>query len=251
MSDGTRRMRRRWSGIAVAACLAGCAPEPAPLPTTADERMSYAVGLHLGMRLREMAADLDADRIVAGFRAGADEQRPTGPMAALDAEQVRLEVAQLAAEQAEVARAARAALAQRNQRTGDAFLAENRARADVVELSSDVQYRLVSGGDGEPPTLHDRITVEYQGRLLDGSVFDSSHDRFAPTIVRLSRTHPAWREVLPRVGTGAMVEIWSPGRLVDAADGIGLVPPGEVVTFTVRLVAIDRHPQTAAARAAP
>jgi FKBP-type peptidyl-prolyl cis-trans isomerase FklB len=235
--------------LPLSALLFGCAPEsPPPSPETHDERNSYAIGLHLGTRLRMMRAEVDPEQIAggvaAGTRIGDDVNRD------LDAGQIQVELARLATEAEAVTPAERTETA-RHRRAGMDFLARNRTRPGVLELPSGVQYRVLAAGDGAPPTLADRITVEYEGRLLDGAVFDTSKDRFAPTIVRLARTPEAWREVLPLVSGGALVEIWVPGRLEAAEHSVGLVPPGELVVFTLRVTAIDRHHNPDAARAPP
>jgi FKBP-type peptidyl-prolyl cis-trans isomerase FklB len=230
-------------------CLSACAAEPPRVPETDEQRTSYAIGLHLGMRLREMRAELDPELIADGFASGlataADAKR------SVDDGEIRVELARLATSTAELAREARSAAARQNVRASDEFLVANRLRDDVVELPSGVQYRVVANGDQPPPSLGDRITVDYEGRLLDGSVFDTSRDRFAPTIVRLSRTPAAWREVLTQVESGATVEIWVPGRLESDERPVGLVAPGELVAFTIRVTAIDRHGNPEVARAPP
>jgi FKBP-type peptidyl-prolyl cis-trans isomerase FklB len=229
--------------------LSACAAEPPRVPETEEQRTSYAIGLHLGMRLREMRADLDPERITNGFASGL----AAAPDAAgsTDEQEIRVELARLATSTADLAREARSAAARRNARASEEFLATNRLREGVVELPSGVQYRVVADGDEPPPSLGDRITVEYEGRLLDGSIFDASRDRFAPTIVRLNRTPAAWREVLTQVESGATVEIWVPGRIESDERPVGLVAPGELVAFTIRVTAIDRHGNPEVARAPP
>jgi FKBP-type peptidyl-prolyl cis-trans isomerase len=251
-------MRRRPSPVAAGArwsvpltmALLACATDPPPrAPETDDERTSYAIGLHLGNRLRLMRTEVDPERIIEGLAAGMRERGEVG--LDLDADLVRLELGRLGEAGSAAAKEARAAAARQNQQTGKSFLAENRTRPGVIELASGVQYRILSEGDGPPPALTDRITVEYEGRLLDSAVFDTSNDRFAPTIVRLNRTPDAWREVLPRVERGASVEVWVPGELDAAEHPGGLVPPGEVVVFTIRVTAIDRRHNPDVARAPP
>lgn len=244
-NERRRRRAHARASLLLSLLLPACDPEPASrAPEADDERTSYAVGLHLGTRLRAMEAGLAADRIVMGF---ADGLAPSGE--ALDAEQIRLELAGVAA--AARKRGPDDAAVRRNQAAGADFLAANRTRPGVVELPSGIQYRVVAAGHEPPPALADRITVEYEGRLLDGAVFDTSKDRFAPTIVRLARTPRPWREVLPLVEGGATVELWVPGSLDPTEHPVGLVPPGELVVFTLRVTSIDRHPHPDVARASP
>ncbi|MEW6268827.1 MAG: FKBP-type peptidyl-prolyl cis-trans isomerase N-terminal domain-containing protein [Thermodesulfobacteriota bacterium] len=248
MSRATRPRAPRSPALAALACVLAtlaCDAPPRPLPASEEERTSYAVGLHLGARLRAMEAEVDPGQVVAGFADGIDGEgaRPVR----LDPSQVTRELASLA----DGARASARDVARTAALGAAAFFASNRARPGVVELPSGVQYRIVAGGDQPPPALADRITVEYEGRLLDGAVFDTSQDRFAPTIIRLAKTPRAWREVLPLVPGGATVEVWVPGDLEPTQHPVGLVPAGEPLAFTLRVTAIDRHRNPDAARASP
>lgn len=210
----------------------------------ANDRRSYAVGVHLGVRLAEIGVPVDPEWIVAGLRAATTGE---AGRAALDGEEVRRELDGFAALAAAGARAGGSPAGRRRIHDAEAFLAANRDRAGVVTLPSGVQYRILEAGSGEPPALDARITVDYEARLLDGAVVDASRDRFAPTILRLRRAPAAWREVLPRIGAGGRIEIWVPGETTEGGHAMGLVPPGELVTFTVRVVGIDRpHPAAGA-----
>jgi FKBP-type peptidyl-prolyl cis-trans isomerase len=237
------------ASLALSPLAFACAPERAPTPASEGERTSYAIGLHVGMRLRDMQAGLDLERISEGFRDGSGALG-AGKAAELQPDEIRLELAGLAAATRTHEAAARGETAARNARSAEAFLARNAARPDVVQLPSGVQYRVLEPGSEAPPSLADRVTVEYEARLLDGAVFDTSADRSAPTIVRLRRTPRAWREVLTRVGGGGSVEMWAPA-LASGEPPIGLAPPGELTVFRVRVVAVDRPTNPELARAPP
>jgi len=258
------RGRSRWGARAsvsleISLLLAGCtAPEP-PLRDDPEARGSYAIGHHLGERLRAMRSGLDSERIVEGFaqglegrgKDGLDDGLDDGLGDGLDDAQIAAELARLATAAGAAAERTRDDQVERARRASQAFLAHNRSQPGVVTLPSGLQYRVVATGDAPPPALGDRVTVEYEGRLLDGAVFDTSQDRFAPTILRLARTPRAWREVLPLVAGGGTVEVWVPGDLEPAEHPVGLVPPGELVVFTLRVAAIDRIPNRDVARAPP
>lgn len=245
-----RRRARASVSLKISVLLVGCAaPEPSSLRNDQEVRSSYAIGHHLGERLRAMHAGLDSEQVVVGFVQGLEGKGSDAT--GLDEAQIAAELGKLAAAGDANARAARDAEARRARLAGQEFLAQNRAQPGVVELPSGLQYRIVEPGDQAPPSLRDRITVDYEGRLLDGAVFDTSKDRFAPTILRLTRTPRAWREVLPLVAGGSTVEMWVPGDLEPTEHPVGLVPPGELVVFTLRVAAIDRIENRDAARAPP
>jgi FKBP-type peptidyl-prolyl cis-trans isomerase FklB len=239
MSASSKRL------AALAALLLACGAEPrGRSPQTDEERTSYALGLHLGRRLARLRIDVDPGQFVAGFAAAFSSGLE------VDADGIRTEIERLLETARGPAERARAQARERNSRAAEEFFAANRSRPGVVEIASGVQYRILEAGEGTPPALEDRVTVDYEGRLLDGAVFDTSRDRSAPTILRLRRTPRAWQEVVPRLGGGGRVEIWVPGDR--AADGfLGLVDPGEAVAFEIQLLAIDRSPSARAPRASP
>lgn len=237
------RPHLRLAGAALAAAFsAACQGEPPAALDTEDARNAYAVGRHLGQRLHEMGADVDADAVVAGFRDALD---PHSRVAAaerqgLNEERIQAQLDDLAARTREQAARARAERAARNEEAARAFLDRNRDQPGVALLPDGGQYRIVAAGEGEPPAPRDRITVEYEGRLLDGTVFDTSRDRSVPTSLRLERALPAWQRVLPQVGAGGEVELWLLPSASATAAANGLVEPGELLHFRLRLVAIDR-----------
>ncbi|HEY8515459.1 MAG TPA: FKBP-type peptidyl-prolyl cis-trans isomerase N-terminal domain-containing protein [Candidatus Binatia bacterium] len=239
------------AALGCALVMLGCAkseqpPAKSPQPVSEEERTSYALGVHVGSKLRASGVEVDVEQVLAGF-ADALDQKTAEKRARLDAIQIARELERIG----ERTRAANVERARAARREVEGFFAENRAREGVIELPSGVQYRIVADGDQPPPALGDRITIEYEGRLLDGAVFDTSRDRFAPTIVRLARTPRAWREVLPLVPGGATVELWVPPDPEPTEHPTGLVPPGEPVVFTLRVTAIDRHRNPDLARVAP
>jgi FKBP-type peptidyl-prolyl cis-trans isomerase FklB len=262
--------RRALSSFALLAlggvlgALAACDGErrvPAPqseAPQTDAQRASYAIGLHLGLRLRRQGADVDPERVVQGVREGlaATNAEPTTatrnaralpaaervPAPALSAAEVKNELEALALATRDHERRALEAERRANQIAGDAFLRANATRAGVITLPSGIQYRVLEPGDGPRPSLADRVTLEYEARLLDGAVIDSSKDRTAPVIVRLERTPEAFRQVVPRLQRGAQVEIHVPGELAPRDTPPAFADPGETVAFTLRLLAIDHQP---------
>ena len=127
-----------------------------------------------------------------------------------------------------------------NKEKGSKFLAENGQRDDVITLASGLQYRVIKNGTGAKPSATDRVTVDYVGRLIDGTEFDSSHKRGMPATFGVSGVIAGWTEALQLMPVGSKWELVVPG---DLAYGRQAVPPHikpfETLIFEVELLSIE------------
>ncbi|MCR9178719.1 FKBP-type peptidyl-prolyl cis-trans isomerase [Erythrobacter sanguineus] len=89
------------------------------------------------------------------------------------------------------------------------------------------------------PTVADRITVHYEGRLLDGTVFDSSYQRGSPATFSLGRLVEGWQRAIPQMGVGEIIEIAIPSNLAYGPVGRGPIPGNATLVFKVELIAIE------------
>lgn len=89
------------------------------------------------------------------------------------------------------------------------------------------------------PTVADQITVHYEGRLLDGTVFDSSYDRGEPATFPLGRLVRGWQLAIPNMGVGEVIEIAIPADLAYGPVGRGPIPGNATLVFKVELIAIE------------
>lgn len=89
------------------------------------------------------------------------------------------------------------------------------------------------------PRLTDRITVHYEGKLLDGTVFDSSYARGAPATFPLGRLVKGWQVAIPNMGVGEVIEIAIPADLAYGPVGRGPIPGNATLVFKVELVVIE------------
>ncbi len=124
---------------------------------------------------------------------------------------------------------------------GPEFLARNRGAPGVVALPSGLEYRVFSSGpqDGGSPRPQDEVTVHYEGRLLDGTVFDSSFQRGVAAHYTLERLIPAWVEALQLMHPGDRWIVWAPPELAYGDAGAGPIPGGAVLEFRIELIAFE------------
>lgn len=128
---------------------------------------------------------------------------------------------------------------------GESFLAANAKKDGVVTLPSGLQYKVVTAGTGEKPKSTDRVEVKYEGKTVDGKVFDSSYKRNPQTTkFGVTQVIKGWTEALQLMPVGSKWELYIPYNLAYGENGAGRdIKPYEALIFTVELVSIEK-PET-------
>lgn len=130
--------------------------------------------------------------------------------------------------------------AQNNLEQGNLFLAENSQNPGIITLESGLQYKVIDEGKGAKPDKNDTVKVHYEGRLLDGTVFDSSFERKEPASFQLNRVISGWTEGLQNMPEGSTWEMFIPAHMAYGSRGIpGIIGPNEVLTFKVQLMKVE------------
>ncbi len=138
-----------------------------------------------------------------------------------------------------------------NRRAGEKFLEENKRKEGVVTLPSGLQYKVITEGTGEKPKATDKVKVNYEGKLIDGTVFDSSIKRGQPATFQVSQVIKGWTEALKLMPVGSKWEIYIPYQLAygDRATGKD-IKPYSALTFSVELLDIETPAKKKAAEPA-
>ncbi len=124
---------------------------------------------------------------------------------------------------------------------GKAFLAENAKNPDVIVTRSGLQYKVLRQGDGPVPQSTDRVKVHYEGRLIDGTVFDaSSKHGNEPVTFEANRVIKGWTEALCLMPVGSKWQLYIPQELAYGAQKAGQIPPYSTLIFDVELVGIEK-----------
>ncbi|HRQ64496.1 MAG TPA: FKBP-type peptidyl-prolyl cis-trans isomerase [Xanthomonadaceae bacterium] len=218
----------------MAAGLATVTVATAQAPKTDKEKVSYMVGLDVGGSLYQIKDEIDVDTLA---RAIADVLADRDPamsqeeaMTVRDAFMARLQSEQ-AAKQAEAAN--------KNKAEGEAFLAQNKSKPGVMSTASGLQYQVISEGGGRKPTEADQVKVHYTGTLIDGTKFDSSHDRGQPATFPLNGVIPGWTEGLQLMSVGSKYRLFIPSELAYGERGTpGPIGPNATLVFEVELIEI-------------
>ena len=134
-----------------------------------------------------------------------------------------------------------------NRDAGRQFLAENAKKDSVVVLPSGLQYKVLVKGEGEVPQRTDKVLVNYEGKLVDGTVFDSSSKHGSkPASFRADQVIKGWTEALTMMPVGSKWQLFIPYELAYAERNMGTIKPFSALIFTVELVGIDKPQQAEA-----
>jgi len=206
-------------------------------------KQAYNQGMNIGSQIEQMAANLSKDyyaadpdkkidpkTIAAGIFAGLYGKDAMSSQDAMKEFNSRLE-AQKSANQER--------LYGKNKEEGAAFLAENKTKEGVVELPSGLQYKVITMGTGEKPKPTSKVKVNYVGRLIDGTEFDSSYKRKEPTSFKCNQVIKGWTEALCLMTEGSTWELYIPYNLAYGERAAGKIPPFSTLIFTVELLEIE------------
>ena len=122
---------------------------------------------------------------------------------------------------------------------GKVYLEENAKRSGVTQTKSGLQYEVLAEGNGKSPKATDKVRCHYEGRLLDGTVFDSSYKRGEPADFGLNQVIPGWTEGVQLMKEGAKYRFHIPYLLAYGERGAGAqIPPYSTLVFDVELIKV-------------
>lgn len=127
-----------------------------------------------------------------------------------------------------------------NKVAGDKFLAANKTKAGVKTLPSGVQYKVIKEGNGPMPSDTSMVKVQYEGKTIDGKVFDSSYKRGQPVDLRANQVIKGWTEVLVHMPVGSVWEVYIPQNLAYGEREQGQIKPFSALIFKIELVSVGK-----------
>ena len=201
--------------------------------STAPEKVGYSLGFMMAEGNKEAIKDLNLDTFEKGFRDGYE-----GNDAALTQEQMQKVLTDYQKEQEENFAKEMQAKAEENKTKGEAFLAENAKKEGVQETESGLQYKVLKEGTGKSPKATDVVEVNYEGKLLDGTVFDSSYERGQPIEFPLNQVIAGWTEGVQLMKEGGKYEFYIPADIAYGEAGNAGIEPNSTLIFTVELLEV-------------
>ncbi|MBD5368342.1 MAG: FKBP-type peptidyl-prolyl cis-trans isomerase [Bacteroides sp.] len=199
------------------------------------DRISYALGLSMGNNFKasgitELNVKDFADGVAAVFY---------GSQPKMTYDEAKAEIQAYFTEMQKKQEAAAAEMSAVNEKAGKEFLEENGKRAEVHITPSGLQYEVLTEGNGPKPTAQDRVEVHYTGKLIDGTVFDSSVERGAPATFGVTQVIPGWVEALQMMPEGSKWRLFIPSQLAYGPQGAGgVIGPNSTLIFDVELLKV-------------
>lgn len=224
-----------WVLVAAAPCAGAQAPSPAsPTPATpaaapaaTPDQISYTFGLTFGEQMHSVGItdQVSIDAITRGLKDGLQGKR-SNPA---DRQQVQLFV-----------RSVMEAGMARNKQAAKDFLTHNGQEKGVVTTASGLEYKILAPGDRKAPAIAptDEVTVQYRGKLLDGSEFDSTYARGTPLPLKVNGVIPGWQEALVLMKPGAKWQLFVPPELAYGAGPKPGIPGNSLLIFDVEVVSV-------------
>jgi FKBP-type peptidyl-prolyl cis-trans isomerase FklB len=231
-------MRLGWIAVLSIFILVGqaCAEEQTVLKSQKD-KVSYIIGVDIGNNLKRQSVDVDTDLLLKGMK-----DALAGEKLLLTEDEIRETMTSFSAEMKKKHEEELKKAAEKNKKEGEEFLAENKKKEGVKTLESGLQYKVLEEGTGASPTADDTVTVNYVGKLLDGTEFDSSYKRGQPATFPVKGVIKGWTEALQLMKEGAKWKLFIPSDLAYGEKGAPpTIGPNATLIFDVELISINKQ----------
>lgn len=200
------------------------------------DRISYALGLSMGNNFRSSGIKtLNVQDFADGVAAVFEGVQPK-----MTYDEAKLEIKNFFEAMEAEQQAAAAKMGEVNEAAGKKFLEENGKRVEVNVTPSGLQYEVLQEGTGKQPVASDSVTVHYTGKLIDGTVFDSSVERGVPATFGVTQVIPGWVEALQLMKEGAKWRLFIPSQFAYGPQGAGnIIGPNSTLIFDVELIKVN------------
>ena len=201
---------------------------------TEIEKFSYALGMNIAASVLQLPVEVNREIIIETvmelLRGGKPELAEKEYHEIMQAFQKKLQ---------ETVQAKTQEIAKANLEEGKKFLKENAEKAGITATESGLQYEVLQEGSGDSPKATDVVKVHYEGKLLNGNIFDSSIKRGEPAEFALNQVIPGWTEGVQLMKTGAKYRFFIPAHLAYGERGAGeFIAPNSTLIFEVELLEV-------------
>lgn len=221
----------------------------AAVDTTDKKAVAYSAGQQIGGQIEQMAASFSKDYYASEPGRSIDTRIVAAAILSglygqneMSADSAMTKFRSIMSERQKVNQEA---LYGSNRADGEAFLAENKKKAGVITLPSGLQYKVLTQGTGPVPTAHQKVKVNYEGHLIDGTEFDSSYKRGQAATFQADQVIKGWTEALCRMPVGSKWELYIPQQLAYGERDMGQIKPYSALIFTVELLSIEEEARAA------
>lgn len=203
---------------------------------TDDQKASYYIGLNIAQNMKQEGFKVDADLLAQAIK-----EEMAGTKKLMPVEEMNAFMQEFMQKQGEKKQSAALALAGENKKKGQDFLAKNKSNPKVKTTASGLQYEVLQEGDGKTkPTATNVVQVKYTGKLLDGTVFDSTDKNGGAAMdINLGSVIKGWTEGIQLMSKGSKYRFYIPSDLAYGDNGAGAaIPAGATIIFDVELVGV-------------
>ncbi|MCK5002023.1 MAG: FKBP-type peptidyl-prolyl cis-trans isomerase [Gammaproteobacteria bacterium] len=201
---------------------------------TLEKKASYSIGVDFINRMQAQNAEIDVDAFIRGI-----SDASSGKETAMTQPEMTQTIKDFQQHVTELRQAKQKELASKNIEAGKAFLATNASNEGVITTESGLQYKIIKEGTGDSPKLEDTVVTNYEGRLIDGQVFDSSYKRKQPATFPVKGVIKGWTEALQLMKTGAKWQLFVPADIAYGASQRGkLIQANSTLIFDIELLEI-------------
>ncbi len=192
------------------------------------DKLSYALGLSMASNLKQSGLDcINVDDF-----AGAIKSVFNGEKMQMTPEEAQNAINEFFAKQ-------KMEVMSKNKKAGEEFLAKNKSNEGVITTASGLQYKVLVAGTGAKPKATDTVDCHYEGRLINGTVFDSSYRRGQSAQFPVNGVIPGWVEALQLMPVGSKWQLYIPSELAYGEYGAGeTIEPNSALIFDVELLGI-------------
>jgi len=216
--------------------------EKSPQLKDQKEKVSYAIGMNIGLNLSRQKVDINPDILAAGIKDA------IGGKPQLTQDQVKEVMGQFEKDMEQKQKTA----GEKNKADGAKFLEENKKKEGVKTTASGLQYKLLKEGTGAQPKATDMVTVNYRGTLIDGTEFDSSYKRGQPATFPLNGVIKGWTEGLQLMKPGSKYQFFVPSNLAYGERSVGPdIAANATLIFDVELLEVKPPPTPAPQASGP
>lgn len=199
------------------------------------DQLSYSYGYVMGRTNAETLKDINLDAFIQGLKRGS-----IGEKSNLTEQEMAKALTQYKKKTESKQLEEFNQLAAENLQKGQQFLQANAKKAGVITRPNGLQYQILKQGTGKSPKPTSKVTVHYEGRLIDETVFDSSIARNQPVDFQVSQVIPGWTEGLQLMKEGAKYRFFIPANLAYGEIGSGdAIEPNSTLIFDVELIQVQ------------
>ncbi len=206
---------------------------------TENDKMSYAIGYNYGNMIKDGGISISPELFLKGFMDGMKENKKL-----LEENEFNRVIQKALQDMSkfQMEKAEKAKFDNKDYKEGAAFLEENKKKEGVITLPSGLQYKILKKGEGkDKPKAVDKVKVNYEGKLVNGKIFDSSYERKEPISFGLNQVIKGWTEGVQLMDVGDKFEFYIPYDLAYGSQARGnVIPAYATLIFIVELLGIEK-----------